>query len=80
LWGSYVTWAAVDGNEGGNGPGMELYLKLGTLPMKRYSTKEYKSIKIGDKIEIMVRGEWGEVKIWKLYDDEIPISYFGEYV
>jgi len=56
-----------------------MYLKLGTLPMKRYQTKEYGSIEVGDKIEVMVQGKWRKIKIWKLYD-RIPVLYFGEYL
>lgn len=58
---------------------MELYLKLGTLPMKPYQTKEYDSIDVGDKIDVMIQGKWQVIKIWKLYD-EIPVQYFGEYI
>ncbi len=58
---------------------MEIYLKLGTLPMKRYQAKEYDSIDVGDKIEVMIQGKWKEIKIWKLYDG-IPVLYFGEYI
>ena len=58
---------------------MDMYLKLGTLPMKRYQTKEYKSISVNDIIEVMVQGRWQKVKIWKLYD-ETPVRYFGEYI
>lgn len=56
---------------------MIIYIKLGTLNMKRYETKEYKSIKVGDHIDVLVNGKWANVKIWKLYDD-IPMQYFGE--
>lgn len=58
---------------------MELRLKLGSLSMKRYQTKEYASIEVNDKIEVIVEGKWREIKIWKLYD-EIPVLYFGEYI
>jgi len=58
---------------------MELYLKLGSLPMKRYQTKEYDSVDVNDIIEVMVRGKWQKVKIWLLYD-RIPVLYFGEYI
>ena len=58
---------------------MELRLKLGTLRMKRYQTREYPSIDVDDIIEVRVQGKWQEVRIWKLYDD-IPMLYFGEYV
>lgn len=58
---------------------MELYLKLGTLPMKRYQTREYNSIEVGDIIEVMVQGKWKKIKIWKLYD-KIPVWYFGGYL
>lgn len=58
---------------------MELYLKLGSLPMKRYQTREYNSIEVGDIIEIMVQGKWKKIKIWKLYD-KIPVWYFGGYL
>ena len=58
---------------------MEMFLKLGTLPMKRYQTRDYKVIAVNDIIEVLVRGKWQEVKIWKLYD-EIPMLYFGEYI
>lgn len=58
---------------------MELYLKLGSLPMKRYQTREYNSIEVGDIIEVMVQGKWKKIKIWKLYD-KIPVWYFGGYL
>jgi len=58
---------------------MEMYLKLGTLPMKRYQTKEYDSIEVNDKIEVKIQGKWRKIKIWKLYDG-IPVLYFGEYI
>lgn len=58
---------------------MELLLKLGTLPQKRYQTREYKSINVGDIIDVLIRGKWEKVKIWKLYD-RIPVLYFGEYI
>lgn len=58
---------------------MEMYLKLGSLRMKRYQTKEYDSIDVGDEIEVKIRGKWMKIKIWKLYD-RIPMLYFGEYI
>ncbi len=58
---------------------MDMLLKLGTLLPKRYQTREYKSIEVGDKIEVLVRGKWERVKIWQLYD-RIPVLYFGEYL
>ena len=58
---------------------MELYLKLGTLPMKRYQTRDYKSIEVNDKIDVFIRGNWELIKIDKIYD-EIPMKYFGGYV
>lgn len=58
---------------------MELHLKLGSLPMKRYQTREYDSIDVNDKIEVMIQGKWKEIKIWKLHD-RIPVLYFGEYI
>lgn len=58
---------------------MKLDLKLGTLPLKTYETRDYKTIEVGDFIDVLVRGKWYEVKIFKLYD-EIPVIYFGEYV
>lgn len=56
---------------------MIMYMKLGTLNMKRYETKEYKSIEVDDQIQVLVDGQWKNVKIWQLYDD-IPVKYFGE--
>lgn len=56
-----------------------MYLKLGTLPMKRYETKEYKAIRVNDVIEVLVQEEWKNIKIWQIYD-EIPVRYFGEYI
>ena len=47
--------------------------------MKRYETKNYKSIEVGDKIHVLVNGKWQLIKIWKIIDD-IPMLYFGEYV
>ena len=58
---------------------MKMRLKLGTMPLKIYETKEYKSIKVGDIIDVKIQEKWRQVKIWKLYD-EIPMMYFGEYV
>jgi len=58
---------------------MDMLLKLGSLPGKRYRTKEYDTIEVGDHIEIMVQGVWKQIKIWKLYD-RIPVLYFGEYL
>lgn len=58
---------------------MDMFLKLCTMPMKRYQTREYKSIEVGDIIDVLVRGKWQQVKIWKLYD-RIPMYYFGEYI
>ena len=58
---------------------MEIYLKLGSLPRKRYQTRDYKSIEEGDIIEVQVQGKWQKVKIWELYDD-IPVRYFGGYL
>lgn len=58
---------------------MDMLMKLGTLPMKRYETKDYKSIKEGDIIEVLIGSKWQKVKIWQLYD-EIPVLYFGEYI
>jgi DNA modification methylase len=51
---------------------MDIYMKLGTLPLKRYQTKDYKSIAVNDVIEVLVRGRWQNVKIWQLYD-RIPV-------
>lgn len=56
---------------------MIMYMKLGTMNMKRYVTKEYKSIEVNDQIDVLVNGRWQNVKIWKL-DDGIPVKYFGE--
>ncbi len=58
---------------------MDMLLKLGTLSPKRYQTRDYKSIEVNDKIEVLVRGKWQPVKITKLYD-RIPVLYFGEYL
>jgi len=61
---------------------MDIHLKLGTLPMKTYETREYKSIVVGDKIEVLVGGiggKWQLVKI-DLIHDMIPMRYFGGYV
>jgi hypothetical protein len=58
---------------------MEIHLKLGTLLKKVYQTKNYNSIGVNDKIEVLIQGKWKIIKIWQLYD-EIPVLYFGEYL
>ncbi len=57
---------------------MLIYLKLGTMPMKRHTTKKYDKIEVGDEIEIMIRRKWQGIKIEKIYDG-IPMKYFGYY-
>lgn len=56
---------------------MIMYMKLGTGCMKRFETKEYKSIEVNDQIDVLVNYRWQNVKIWKI-DDDIPMRYFGE--
>lgn len=58
---------------------MDMYMKLGTLPEKRYETREYKTIDEQDIIDVKIQSKWQQVKIWQIYD-RIPVLYFGEYI
>ena len=58
---------------------MKIRMKLGTLPVKTYEAKDYDSIDVGTKIEVLIQGKWKLIKVWQIYDD-IPVLYFGEYL